>query len=693
MPRQSIPQRVGESNKTVMNRYVSLRYGNILALLLGCSAAAGNEIDRYLPEGTIDLARDYNKLLRNAPNTVEIITREDMDRWGALTVAEAIEHIVGIHVRVQPDGRHRRLMVRGIDSNYVLLHDGAQIDSVLRDISAIPLAGVKHIEVLKGSHFAIYAANALSGTINIVSYGPGDEGTLGGALAGQQATQGAWVRHARRHDKIGYSAFASHYQSDVNNDVIRSDRQTGLDEQLGTNISLAPAKGYFDVEVSEASVELEFEENFSWKHIVYDRRKGLGVGLVQALDPVGQERIFSYSSDMRYKRPVSWGEIDLKLLYKYVDGAYDDARLFPEGALFGQFPDGVLQSFAQKGTDLSIEAFASYELDDHTLRIGAGARTVETSLDYDRRNYTIQPGDALPTSTGDIVEFDGADALFRELDEERSVHLVLRDEWSYSNDVTINLGIRLDDSTLTSTKINPRISAEWSVSLHTNLIALYGESTQVPNLTELSSNGLFGARGNPRLENSQLRMFELKLEHAWQRDIETSINVYAYSQDDLIGVVSNPESPNGLEFANLDDCSSGQGLELLSTWNVNRQVDLRAGLALQGNDTADTSGQRAARSQLYLQLNHDSTSGWNTNLTLFGLFDRDRSRGDDRPELDDYLVTNLVIRRDDVLPGFDLSFAFQNVFDENAREDASTSIEDDVRVFPRRLLVSAEYGF
>lgn len=670
-----------------------IRLPTLIALLsaAGTPGAIAQELDRFLDEPTLELVEAYDKRLRNAPPTVEVISREEIDRWGSVTLAEALEHILGIHVRAQPDGRQQRLMIRGLDSNYILLRNGAPFDTALRDISTIPLANVKYIEVLKGSHFAIYGANALSGTINIVTFGPNDEGTVAGAIAGQLSTRGVWGRQARRAESFGYSALVTHYRSDVNDSVVRSDRQSTIDRQLGTEASLAPGEANLDAEVTEAGVDLKFSR-INWSHLVYKRTKGLGVGLVQSLDPEGEERVLQYRSDLRYQRLYGNGELDLQVLYIYADAGYEDALLFPPGALGGQFPDGVRQSYAQIGSDARIELYRSFRLRDHTLRVGIGGQRVDTRLDHDRRNYTIRPGDLFPTPLGRIVSFEGDDALFDDI-KERSAYVVLRDEWRYSNDVTLNLGVRVDDSTALDTRINPRVSLEWSLSPYTRFVALYGESTQSPNLIEITSNGFFGARGDPDLENSQLRMVEVAVEHGWRQGLETSVNVYAYEQDDLIGAVRAADSPNGLQFANLDEDIRGAGLEVSTTWRPNRAFGVRAGWALQNNDaTVEEGNQNVARSQPRLEINHLSVSGWNTNITLFGVFDRNRPSGDDRPDLDDYLITNLVFRRNDLLPGLDLAASVQNLFDEDAREEVSSAIEDDIRVFPRRILLSAEYA-
>ena len=56
------------------------------------------------------------------------------------------------------------------------------------------------------------------------------------------------------------------------------------------------------------------------------------------------------------------------------------------------------------------------------------------------------------------------------------------------------------------------------------------------------------------------------------------------------------------------------------------------------------------------------------NGQYFWIADRHRANGDPRPEIDDYDLVNLTLRRKNIAKRLDLTLAVRNLFNENARE-------------------------
>lgn len=46
--------------------------------------------------------------------------------------------------------------VRGISGNWLILHNGVEIERTLPDLNSLPVADIERLKVLKGSHFAIH---------------------------------------------------------------------------------------------------------------------------------------------------------------------------------------------------------------------------------------------------------------------------------------------------------------------------------------------------------------------------------------------------------------------------------------------------------------------------------------------------------------------------------------------------------
>lgn len=116
--------------------------------------------------------------ITSTPAAVTVLTRQDLERLGVLTVGEALQFVVEVHVRQQGGlGALSLASIRGTSPNQVLvLIDGVPVNSAmlgLFDLSTVSIAQVDRIEVLRGPFSAIYGGEALGGVINIITAGAG----------------------------------------------------------------------------------------------------------------------------------------------------------------------------------------------------------------------------------------------------------------------------------------------------------------------------------------------------------------------------------------------------------------------------------------------------------------------------------------------------------------------------------------
>jgi outer membrane receptor for ferrienterochelin and colicins len=104
----------------------------------------------------------------------EVVTRADLDRTGARTVADALATRPGVWVE-RTLGR-AAVSLSGLGPEYTLvLVDGrrqvGRVDGVL-DLDRISAGGVERIEVLRGAGSALYGSDALGGIVNVISADP-----------------------------------------------------------------------------------------------------------------------------------------------------------------------------------------------------------------------------------------------------------------------------------------------------------------------------------------------------------------------------------------------------------------------------------------------------------------------------------------------------------------------------------------
>ena len=133
--------------------------------------------------------------------TVTMITAAEIRQKGSKTVAEALEHIPGTHVRVGAKGE-AYIRLRGFRQREVaLLIDGIPVSSPYNgqlDLSALPVDTIERIDVVRGGSSVMYGSNAMGGVVNIITkkgqgtrqvnltgqYGSGENLSLGASLKG-----------------------------------------------------------------------------------------------------------------------------------------------------------------------------------------------------------------------------------------------------------------------------------------------------------------------------------------------------------------------------------------------------------------------------------------------------------------------------------------------------------------------------
>ena len=115
-----------------------------------------------------------NTQQKKLPSSVTIITREDIERTQASTVAEILQGALGVDVvETGGFGHLTSVFMRAAESNGVL----ATIDGVRAnwgsagqfDFGFIPTDNIERIEIIRGSQSTLWGSDAMAGVINIVT--------------------------------------------------------------------------------------------------------------------------------------------------------------------------------------------------------------------------------------------------------------------------------------------------------------------------------------------------------------------------------------------------------------------------------------------------------------------------------------------------------------------------------------------
>lgn len=112
--------------------------------------------------------------LDDAPVATQVVDREEIVQSGGENVAEVLEEAPGIVLSRGIGGTG--LVLQGLDPRYTLvLVDGqrttGRVDGTL-DLTRLPAEDVERIEIVRGPGSVLYGADALAGTVDIVSRRP-----------------------------------------------------------------------------------------------------------------------------------------------------------------------------------------------------------------------------------------------------------------------------------------------------------------------------------------------------------------------------------------------------------------------------------------------------------------------------------------------------------------------------------------
>ncbi|WP_152987608.1 TonB-dependent receptor domain-containing protein [Aquabacterium parvum] len=178
--------------KSIPVARLSLSALSCLVLLAWSPSSLADEI---VPEVVVTATRapvDRARVLAD----VSVITREDIDRSGAMDLADLLDRQPGLTFSNNGGpGTYTDVFVRGANARFTaLLVDGLRVDSQNLQGGAvwqgIPLSQIDRIEVVRGAGSALYGSDAVGGVIQVFTRKPVDGvvSLAGGLTLGSHGT-------------------------------------------------------------------------------------------------------------------------------------------------------------------------------------------------------------------------------------------------------------------------------------------------------------------------------------------------------------------------------------------------------------------------------------------------------------------------------------------------------------------------
>jgi iron complex outermembrane receptor protein len=411
----------------------------------------------------------------DVPNSVRVITAEEIRASGATNLEDVLKTLAGVDV-MRITNSDLAVSVRGFNapanSNLLVMVDGRSVyldffGNVLWDQLPVPLQEIDRIEVIRGPGSVLYGANALLGTINIITKSPEDLPTAYARTAVGQRTTLETATAAHHTERVSIKASAQYeardaFRNDVNpapntqrdrDDTALRSRYTNAalylrpTDDLEVRLSGGIQRFFGDLLVSTTTVD--GGGHTGWAQLNVDR----GPWSVQAF----------YS--------------------RFSSRNGEALQLPPFPAIPGEF------SLLSTTMDLDLQRTAS--LGDHEIVVGGNVRRVSTD----------------------------SDVVLGSREEDMTYGGFVNDEFPISDRLRGFLGLRIDRQSKVGWQTSPRLGLVYRLGETERLrlsvarafrnptqIFSYIDQTVVPGVPSLTING------NDELDPIRITAYELGLE-------------------------------------------------------------------------------------------------------------------------------------------------------------------------------------
>lgn len=625
---------------------------------------------------TVYGASKHEQAVSEAPSSVSIVSRDDIQKLGYRTLQEVLNGVRGFYTTY--DRAYSYVGVRGFSlpgdygGRLLICIDGHRVNDAIYGQAPngwdLPLDVdlIERVEVIRGPGSSLYGNNAMFGVVNIITRRGGD---LGGAeVSGSYGSYDTWtgrLSYGGRTtngveialsgtflDSAGHDTLVYHEFSEVNGGHAEE-----LDDSRGGSGFLSLSYGDFSLQGG------------------YGRRDktlptaAYGAVFNEAGNEISDERGFSdlkfhheFENELEVTARLYWDH------YQYAGRApipefdYGDPR-YP-GAITSNRDHTHAESL---GSEFQVSKTL---FERHCLIAGVDYRHdfALEQRNYDKGGQTYLDSD----STGDTVGVYG------------------QDEYSISDKWILNVGLRYDYFSSFGSTINPRAAVIYTPWTNSTFKAIYGQAYRAPNAYELYYEAP-GYASNSELDPETSRSYELGFEQQIGPHFGLVTSLFYYQIDDLI--TFQEEADGSSSFANVANARSmGAELGLEARW----WKGWRANLSYTYADARDTdtdewlpnSPRNVVKGSLTVPL-------WLEKLFLTGeLLGLSERRTVEGGEVGGYILANLTLYSRDILKNLQVSASVHNLFDTRFRDPVSSdftqhSIEQDGRT----LLVKLTYRF
>ena len=609
---------------------------------------------------TVVGASKHEQKITEAPSSVTIVTRQDIEEYGHRTLAEVLDSVRGLYVT--SDRAYNFLGIRGVNrlgdfgGRTLLNINGHRVNEPIYDSSffgydfPLDVDLIERVEVIRGPGSSLYGNNAFFGVINVVTRRGGDIGGKGVEVSG---SAGQWDTYT------GRFSYGNKYTNGV--EVLLSG---SYHESAGNPKLVFPASstsGFpgaverrHDGETARDLLASVSYHGLTVEGLYGERDKQLPNGPYGAAFNDGRNRLRDVRAylEARYER-------DLGRDWQLLARAYFDHSTYDAAYVYDYLGNGDLtvNRDTPRARWWGGEVQATRELwEKHRLTLGVEGRH---DLEQHQENYDAAPA---------VSYIDVSPSLY-------SVGAYGQGEFSLLQNLKLTSGVRFDYFSTFGSTVNPRAALLYQPWGSGTFKALYGQSYRAPNAYEFDfDNAVY--KGNHNLKPETIRSYELVWEQGLARNYRLTGTLFYNEVKDLITQAMDP-GDGRLVFNNTDSVDvKGGEVEVEAKWDQGFRA--RASYAFAqavNNETGQVlanAPEHVAKLHLTLPLYPEKLFA---GFELLATSSRGTAQGHRIPGR---AIANLNFFSREVVANVEFSAGIYNVFDTKYHDPASPDFAQDL---------------
>ncbi len=672
------------------------------------------EIRWLQAEAMVTIATKHEISISRAPSIVTVITDEEIERMGYLTLVEVLKTVPGFAILKGESFGEVFPEVRGVtgSARIRVMVDGHHVNTPLSSAAFLifddfPVENIKRIEIIRGPGAAVYGENALLSVINIITYDADDiDGIKITNGYGRFDTYDGNIVFGKVYGEFSISGMARYRETNGFDGIVDSDSQTALDSSLSPFgfIPASNAPGRVDDGRREYDLNLKLNYKDFYAEGLYINKSqgpfvGPGLALTEGSDVQNNYVFIEAGYNKTFKdrftvRPrVYYDQFDSNNFIKaFPDGSTFSPGLALSGAPAGfvTYPNGFIGDGRVSEKVVGTEIPLDYELfDGNTLTIGTEFRLVQQTNVRFQTNFN--PVSLLALSS--IKDFSDEFPFLKETTR-RIWSFYAQDIWDITKNVNFTLGFRFDQYTGFGGEISPRAALSWEFMENATLRLLYGKAFRPPSFTELFTSNQPALLGNENLDPEILHSYEIGLSYRFNKNITSSINYFYNDHDNLITLNAVPGKITA-RYENFGDAHI-QGVEVESKIDFGDKVNTFMNYTfLDAQDSFGNNMPFVSKHKGNFGVNVEYPKYINTNLNAFVSGKRYRQAGDSRNDngMPSYAVFNLSVIGKNFFNTMKIQGTIFNLLDKDYSDPGATSIPDDLPRPGRTFFIGLSYQF